>query len=71
MCLGADHCQDVQLTLTWKKNPDRIKKNFFFFKHANIFHILAGVVEAGPGGNLEKLIKTYVVLNRQLHLRFG
>lgn len=49
VCLGADCCQDVQLTLTWKKNPDRIKKNFFFFKHTNIFHILEGVVEAGPG----------------------
>lgn len=29
VCLGAGCCQDVQLTLTWKKNPDRIKKNFF------------------------------------------
>lgn len=47
--LGADRCQDIQLTPTWKRNPGRKKKeHFFFFKHANIFHILAGVVKAGP-----------------------
>ena len=47
VCLGADCCQHFDLTR--KKNPDSMNNFFFFFKHANIFHILAGEVKGEPG----------------------
>ena len=45
-------------------------RTYFFLNMQTYFTFLQGWLRQGPGGNLEKLDKTYVVINRQLHRRF-